>query len=400
MTDPNILAPLNNIYEMQAQILQSVPETDAARQYHPELASLKWLYGYSVYQELYWLREILMGDADLTKRIEELFGPGDLDLQARCERMPPRDHLLNWAREIRDEHLMRIANPNMLPEHPLLEQNRLLWFLLQEQAKHYETMLLVLNQRQLLDPAHTYRVKFPLTAAAPGWETKELTQGHYRIGSRHQPAAYDNELPPQAVELSSFRIALKPVSNAQYLSFMETGGYTDASHWSEAGWQWQQTAQCRHPAYWHQDDGQNWYLIGINGSSDLPAEEPVSGINHYEAQAYANWVDALGGEFAGAVLQHEYQWEIAARSGVFTQMGRAWEWCSNLFHPYPSFTPFPAESVSMDNFNTVNISLRGASLHTQRVLRRISMRHWSPPRQRFQLTGLRLVFPPRHAWNG
>ena len=51
----------------------------------------------------------------------------------------------------------------------------------------------------------------PLKPHQPNGLAKEMPQGHYRIGARDLPAAYDNELPPQAVELSSFRIGVNPV---------------------------------------------------------------------------------------------------------------------------------------------------------------------------------------------
>ena len=398
MTSPNLLAALNGLYQMQAQLLESASSADAASPFDPELGSLNWIYGSSVYQELYWLQEVIMGKDDLSSRVAHLFRPGDLSVLEQSELMPPKEHLLNWAAEIRDDHLMWLANPELLGQHPLLENDRLQWFLVQEQAKHYETMLLALNQRSLHIMDVGYRAEQPLTSAQPQWETKEISQGHYRIGARNRPDAYDNELPPQAVELSSFRIALQPVSNSQYLTFMLAEGYTDRAFWTEAGWAWQQSAQVQHPQYWQQDSTQNWYGIGINGPSDLPPNEPVYGINQHEAQAFAKWVDAQGGDVAGAILQHEYQWELAARSQVIDHFGRAWEWCSNPFHPYPEFQPFPDETTSMTDFSSGHISLRGASMHTQPILRRFSLRHRAMAEQRYQLTGMRLVFPPRHRW--
>jgi len=399
MTSPSLLASLNGLYQMQARLLESASDADAASPYNPELGSLNWLYGLSVYQELYWLREVLMADADLSKRVEPLFRPGELSILEQCERMPPKDHLLNWAAEIRDDHLMRLANPDLLGRHPLLENDRLQWFLVQEQAKHYESMLLALNQRSLHIKDMGYQVQCPLAPADPHWETKEISQGHYRIGARNRPDAYDNELPPQAVELSSFRIALRPVSNSQYLSFMLAGGYTEREFWTESGWAWLQLTQIEHPEYWRRDRAQNWFGIGINGPLDLPPNEPVYGISQHEAQAFAKWADSRGGESTGAILQHEYQWELAARSGVLDQLGRTWEWCNNPFHPYPKFQPFPDANTSMEDFSTGRVSLRGASIHTQPILRRSSMRHRAAAEQRYQLTGMRLVFPPRHRWN-
>ena len=394
MTNPAILGTLHNLHEMQAQLMESVSDADATRQYHANLGSLKWLFGSGVYLELFWLREALCGDNDLTERVKRLFQTGSLDLSEQCRQLPPKEHLLNWASEIREEHLLRLANPGLLPDHEFLTNDRLQWFLLQEQAKLYESMLIVLNQRSLGIDTDDYQVTNPLVPGPLDWKTKELSQGHYRIGARTQPAAYDNELPPQAVQLSSYRIALSPVSNSQFLAFMDAEGYTSTDFWSESGQEWLYQHKQHHPEYWRQDTHGHWYAIGINGPADLQPDEPVSGINHFEAQAYCNWAQSLGDDFAGAVLQHEYQWEMAVRSGVIKELGRAWEWCSNSFHPYPEFQPFPDESVSMTDFDGQKMVLRGASLHTQPIFR-----HRARAEQRELFSGLRLVFPPRHKWD-
>lgn len=394
MTSPAILGPLSSIHQMLLRLVESVPETDAARQYHPELGSLKWYLGRSIYQELFWLRETLIRERDLSARVEDLFRPGRLPLAAQCAQLPPKDHLLNWAYEILDHHLTLLANPGQLPAHPLLEGDRLPWFLLQEHGRNYESMLMVLVQRSLTASPLDYRVRQPLQPVTPTAQTKEILQGHYRIGSREDPAAYDNELPAQAVELSSFRINTRPARNAEFLAFMEAGAYAERQFWTQAGWDWQTSQGSGHPEHWRRDNAGNWYGVGVNGPSDLDPDQPVMGINQHEAKAYANWVANLGEDTAGAVLVHEYQWELAARSGAISELGRAWEWCSNPFHPYPEFQAFPSAEVSERFFDQGHVSLRGASLHTQRALRRASFRNHAPPEQRFLFAGTRLVFPP------
>jgi len=291
-----------------------------------------------------------------------------------------------------------MATPGALRDHPLTLNERLQWFLLQEQAKLFEAMLEVLNQRSLQQPAADHPCAVPLMPATPDWQTREISQGHYRIGARDEPRAYDNERPPQAVELSSFRIALSPVSNAHYLAFMQAGGYESSDLWSKEGQQWLESQAQRHPAYWRLNRAGDWYEVAINGNTDLPAGEPVAGINRFEAEAFAKWVSQLSGEFAGAVLQHEYQWEVATRSGVLPQPGRVWEWCSNPFHPYPEYQPFPGDTFPIPQSHQ-HYSLRGGSLHTQQVLRRPSLRHWADEADNFHFSGARLVFPPRHQWN-
>jgi iron(II)-dependent oxidoreductase len=260
-------------------------------------------------------------------------------------------------------------------------------------------MLSVLLARRLatLTP---YRVVEPLKARMPAPELAEVTQGHYRVGSRDEPFAYDNELPPQAVELSGFRIAKGPVTNAEYLAFMEAGGYERQELWTDEGRHWR-LAQRRDtaPWQWHKDPAGHWYEVAINGPVDLSPDEPAAGLNRYEAAAFAAWVSTLGGELSGAVLQHEYQWEVAARLGEIEQHGRSWEWCANAFHTYPGYqAPSDPLLEPCPAYDTVLV-LRGGCLHTQPSLRRSTFRLCASPGRRTLFAGTRLVMPPgKAAW--
>jgi gamma-glutamyl hercynylcysteine S-oxide synthase len=166
MIDPAALGPLSSLHELQDRLLDTIPPAHALRQYHPQLGSLAWYLGHSVYLETYWLRERLIGDDTLTRRVAHLFTPGVLPLAEQCASLPPLEHLRRWAVQIRDEHLLRLANPGLLPAHPWLVRNRLVWLLLQEQCRDYEDMLVVLCQRRL-QPAEDYRAQQPLQARLP-----------------------------------------------------------------------------------------------------------------------------------------------------------------------------------------------------------------------------------------
>lgn len=393
-TPPVILGPLSRLQELQRQLLGSVPEADINRCFHQELASLGWYLGRSVFRESLWLDERVRGDERSTARLRHLFAPGPLALAERCAALPPPAHLLAWAGQIQDEHLQLLATPRALPEHPLLAGHRLQWFLLQEAAKDYERMLAVLQQRRLSQTQGGFRVADPLVPLPPGLELVAVHQGHYRVGARQEPAAYDNELPPQAVQLSSYRIARRPVSQGEFLGFLAEGGYQERALWSEAGWRWREAQAIAHPLHWQRDDRGSWYGVGLNGPLALLPEQPVAGLSHHEALAFAAWVSTQGGTTAGAVLQHEYQWEVAARAGYLEGRGQVWEWCANPFHPYPEFSPFPDRATSADHFDPAPPSLRGGCLHTQPVLRRLSLRHWATAEARTGFAGLRLVFPP------
>jgi hypothetical protein len=84
-----------------------------------------------VYLELALLRSEVMGDDDLAGRVRHLFEqdePADAAVDAQ---LPPQEHLLAWAGEIFDQHLTWLANPGMLPQHPLLADGMLVWHMAQ-----------------------------------------------------------------------------------------------------------------------------------------------------------------------------------------------------------------------------------------------------------------------------
>ncbi|MEN8176710.1 MAG: SUMF1/EgtB/PvdO family nonheme iron enzyme, partial [Pseudomonadota bacterium] len=387
------LAALHQLHDMLVTLLESVPEKDTLRSYGQQSPPLAWLFGRAVYLELYWLRERVADDADLTGRVRPIFADEALPLAERVSRLPPRDHLLNWALEVFDEHLMRLANPAMLPDHPLLREGWLVAYLIQVLSRYYEQMVVVLVERRLGDDLGGYQVHAPLVPRLPRAAAAEVTQGHFRIGAR-EGVVFDNEQPVMMVELSSFRIQADPVSNTEFLAFLVDGGYGQDALWSADGDAWRRRTEPGHPHHWRRDAAGRWFGVGVNGPADLLPDEPAQGINAYEAEAFANWAAAKGEGLQGAVLQHEFQWEVAARHGHLGSAGKTWEWCSNILEPYDGYVaPEDAEMATPD-FDGRHRSLRGAALQTPPHLRRASYRHSALPMQRNRLSGARLVLPP------
>lgn len=83
----------------------------------------------------------------------------------------------------------------------------------------------------------------PPDAGARGMRPRDTTGfvdipgGTVTIGA--DPAdgfAYDNERPCHRVEVKPFRLAREPASNAQWLDFINQGGYCRRELWSAEGW--------------------------------------------------------------------------------------------------------------------------------------------------------------------
>ncbi len=354
------------------------------QQYHPDLSPPGWHLGHCTYTECYWLQEVVLGDDRFTAPVANLYTPGVTPKPERGTRLPPHDVLLQWVHGMQSLNAETLDTaPAALVEHPLMQDDYLLHFLIQHYSQHYETMLAALTQRSLGSATTDFQVAQPFTASPLRQDRVSVPAGHYRIGGM-APAAYDNELPPQQATLGPCDIARHPVSNSEYLAFMEAGAYANEIYWDKAGWQWQQQQSASCPEHWRRDDAGNWYGIGVRGAYELDGTDVLHGISRYEAVAFASW--------AGGRLPHEHQWEVACRLQLLEQTGRAWEWCDNSFYPYAGFQPFPYKEYSQPWFDQKHYTLRGGSLHTRPAVKRVSFRNFHTPEKRHIFAGLRLVY--------
>ena len=70
----------------------------------------------------------------------------------------------------------------------------------------------------------------------------DVAAGEFIMGSTKQAdgMARDDEMPQHCLFLAAFFIARYPITNAQFQTFIDDGGYTDKWRkcWTEAGWAW------------------------------------------------------------------------------------------------------------------------------------------------------------------
>jgi iron(II)-dependent oxidoreductase len=379
-----LIQALDQSQTLLRALVEDADDTTFRSQYHPDLSPLGWHLGHCVFNECLWLHEKVRGEDRVTTPIADFYTPPRTPKAERGARLPRRSALLAWAGEIQAFNLSYLSNLRTeWRQHPLFDNDYVIHFLIQHNSQHYETMLMVLTQKGLREYGPNGANHAPLEATALNRDTADIPAGHYRIGGE-QPLAYDNEVPRQKADLGPFAISRHPVTNAEYLSFIQAGGYRNQALWDEAGWNWLQTSQVEHPDHWRRSECGEWYGVGLRGAYNLAPGEPVSGISHYEARALARW--------AGGRLPHEYQWEAACRIGVLEDTGRVWEWCQNTFHPYAGFRPFPYEEYSQTWFDDRHYTLKGGSLHTRPVIKRPSFRNFFEADKRHVFAGLRLAY--------
>ncbi len=123
--------------------------------------------------------------------------------------------------------------------------------------------------------------------------------------------------PVTRVDLPAYWIDTAPVTNAEYQSFVDDGGYRDVRWWTSEGWGWRSEAGLVAPKHWRRD-GAEWTRLRFGQIETVPDAEPVQHVCWYEADAYARW--------AGRRLPTEAEWEKAAAWDPVSGQSRRWPW--------------------------------------------------------------------------
>src|SRR3954447_4967042 len=75
------------------------------------------------------------------------------------------------------------------------------------------------------------------------------------IGHAGEGFSYDNEGPQHRALVGAFTLATRPVTNGEYIAFIEAGGYTRPEFWLSLGWTTVQEQRWEAPLYWTKQDG-------------------------------------------------------------------------------------------------------------------------------------------------
>jgi len=228
--------------------------------------------------------------------------------------------------------------------------------------------------------------------------------GLIEIGADGNTFAYDNERPRHQVFLQPFKLASRPVTNAEYLDFINDGGYTRPELWLSEGWKAIKECRFNAPLYWEQRENEWWHMT-LSGMQLLNPDAPVCHVNYFEADAYANW--------AGKRLPTEAEWENVAANlpiegnlrnlgflqphpgqttGMQQLFGDVWEWTQSAYNPYPGFqSPTGALGEYNGKFMCGQYVLRGGSCVTPADHIRASYRNFFYPGDQWQFSGIRLA---------
>jgi ergothioneine biosynthesis protein EgtB len=364
-----------------------------------------------------------LGCPGVDEKLEQLFARGiDPDSESAAVPRsgastiwPPRSEVLDFA--ARADALVIDALEHGTFDldgrtHAAMRRGEAIYTAVEHEAMHQETLLYMWHRLPHAQKRKPSNLAYQLADAPPFHETVRIPAGTATLGARRDDAVFgwDNEFEEHRVDVPAFEIDVHSVTNADFTSFVDGGGYSNRSLWSDEGWEWVVREGVTHPSFWVRN-GKQWMWRGMFEDIPLPAAWPVF-VSQAEATAYARWKgrrlpseaeyhraafgapdgherlfpwgpeqpDSARGNFdfeswepvpAGARPHGSSAW------GVHDLAGNGWEWTNTVFAPFAGFSPMASyPEYSADFFDGRHYVMKGASPATARSLIRRSFRNW------------------------
>jgi len=414
----------SRLEEARAQTLalvEHVCDDDLERVHSPLLSPLVWDLGHIAAFEDLWLAHRHAGLPLLRPDLAEVYDAFETPRSRRGE--------LPYLRRAAAEEYMeavrvRVRGLDVPGEDPVFD------LVARHERQHAETMLQTIALAALSDwrPGGPVAAQTPgrREGAASGLELVEIpATDAFALGAPDDGGfAYDNEQPQHQVEVEAFAIGRVPVTNGDWLAFIEAGGYRRPQWWSAEGWRWRCAEDVQRPLHWL-DGARERDLRGI---AKLDPDRPVVHVSCHEAEAFAR--------SHGLRLPSETEWELAAtydharatrrtwpwgehppgpaeanliESAVFAPLpvgvlaagaapcgalgmiGDVWEWTASEFRGYPGFRAYPYREYSEVFFGPEYRVLRGGAFAASAAVISPTFRNWDYPQRRQIFSGVRVA---------
>ena len=315
---------------------------------------------------------------------------------------------------------------------------------------HYEAILFTQYFLNYPKPQHFIMPSLNLIKTPKPLEIEfvNITSGIFKQGCNDNDFSsgqfiFDNEKPQFEVEMPSFEVSKYPITEGQYLKFIEDNGYFKKQYWCLESWNWLKKYDINAPQCWDYDeiidtDNSNlkyefiikkkiWFKTIWNNriKIDPSLNYPVTHISWFEAKAFCKW--------AKCRLIKESEWEYLATNSNSTKypwgneapttkfcnidysnggilpvnyyelenkennnesvsqlIGNVWEWCEEVICPYDGFVIDPVyREMSYPYFGEKRIC-RGGAWSTSSYLISSTYRNAQPSDCRLQWIGFRV----------
>ncbi len=434
---PFILAELLN--EARERTLALVADLDDQQMIGPRLNivnPLRWEIGHIAWFQEYWILRQMHGRAPMLAAGDNIYDSARVAHETRWDLpLPPKTETITYMQRVLDQVLDLCSQKEDAAELSDDDAYFLSLVLLHEdmhaEAITYTRQTLAFSAPRFDVVGASARTNSPVKEVMDDpLSDVEIHGGLFLLGSiPGKRFAFDNEMRAHEIQVQPFTISRTAVTNAQYVAFVDDGGYERRELWCDEGWRWCETTGSKHPVYWQFIDGK-WWRRNFNEMVQLEDHLPVLHVNWYEADAFCLW--------ARRRLPTEAEWEMAASAepttdghaitshkrqfpwgdeaptsdranldwrnmgcvdvralplgdsafGCRQMIGNVWEWTASDFKPYPGFVAGPYKEYSAPWFGDHKV-LRGGCWATRSHLIHNNYRNFYTPDRRDVWAGFR-----------
>lgn len=304
---------------------------------------------------------------------------------------------VSQVREYRDQVKALILQ--MIDDMPLtlpIQKDSLAWIILmgiEHERIHIETSSVIMRMMglQYLDQ-HANWQSCTDTSDAPKNALLSVSGTELTLGksSSNDTYGWDNEYGSHTVQVDDFKASEFLVSNAEFMLFIEAGGYQSPQYWTEEGQNWLSFTKAKMPLFWKYRDGQYWQR-NLLEEVPLPMDWPVE-VNYLEAKAFCNWKSQSSEEFVRLPTEAEWQvlrdqldtdlpyWAAApgninlehfasscpvnafSQGNFYDVIGNVWQWTESPIDGYEGFEVHPLyDDFSTPTFDGKHNLIKGGS---------------------------------------
>jgi ergothioneine biosynthesis protein EgtB len=408
------------VRDFSAKLAADLAAEDCVVQSMPDVSPTKWHLAHTTwFFETFILKKWLSTYRPEVPQYAYLFNSyynaaGDMhrrDLRGLISRPTVEEtHRYRTSVDSHIDHLILDAGDELLEEiEPILILG------IHHEQQHQELLVTDIKHVFAQNPLHpVFRERrIDIVSAKPApLDFVKFDEAMVEIGYHGLGFSYDNEGPRHRALVLPFSMATRPITNGEFMAFIEDNAYARSEFWLSLGWTTVNEQRWQAPLYWEKRDGA-WWNFTLSGFRAVDEAEPVTHISYFEADAFANW--------SGARLPTEFEWERAAANlpldGNFVEserfhpqassvnaqdrnlnqmFGDVWEWTRSSYSPYPGYRPVPGALGEYNGkFMCNQYVLRGGSCATSRTHIRKTYRNFFQPEKRWQFNGIRLARDPQ-----
>lgn len=311
------------------------------------------------------------------------------DLRDDAIAWPSKDTVLRYRQEVRQRvdqliHILPLTTP--------IDWQHSWWPIImgiEHERIHLETSSVLIRQQNIAwvrpDPA------WPICShdeRAPSNALIEVPAGPLHLHKKRDNPYYgwDNEYGEHLAYVPNFQAGRYLVSNQEFLTFVERGGYQEDCFWQSEGLAWKNYQQAQHPTFWRQHQ-KTWTLRLMTEEIPMPWSWPVE-INYHEAKAFCQWKSQCTGQKVRLPTEDEW-YRLYQVSGIntstpanlhlqhfaspcpvstfahgdfFDVVGNVWQWTETPIYPFDSFEVHPLyDDFSTPTFDGQHNLIKGGS---------------------------------------